>query len=69
MMYIILKAKEHFKAMPMCQQLKLLYKIVTRTDVMAKLDMEHMLYSGFAFLSGNVYHFLTIYSPSMAFLF
>lgn len=58
-MYTILKAKEHFKAMLICQQLKLLYKIVMRTN----LDVEHMLYSGFAFLSGNVYHFL------MAFLF
>lgn len=61
MMYIILKAKEHFKAMLMCQQSKLLYKIVTRTDIMAKLDMEHMLYSGFAFLSENVYHFLMVF--------
>lgn len=28
---------------------------------MAKLDMEHMLYSGFAFLSENVYHFLVAF--------
>lgn len=28
---------------------------------MAKFDMEHMLYSDFAFLSENVYHFLMVF--------
>lgn len=38
-MHVILKAKEHSKVRLVCQQFKVLYKIILRMDIMAKLGM------------------------------